>query len=72
MKKTDFRLFSVPPSSVSLESRGVELVVGTRVDIACHSWGSRPPAHITWYIRDTRLGELKTASLVFGRGVKYH
>ena len=35
---------------------GLSLVVGTRVDVVCHSGGSRPPAHITWWIDNIRLG----------------
>ena len=37
----------------------MELVVGTKVEIKCHSSGSRPHASITWWIDNENLqGEL--------------
>ena len=33
------------------------LVVGSGVDVVCHSGGSRPPATITWWIDNLRLGQ---------------
>ena len=50
-------MIAVPPTSIAIDKRDSQLVVGTRVDIICHSFGSRPPAHITWYIDNIRLGE---------------
>jgi hypothetical protein len=35
---------------------GGGLVVGRKYDITCRAWGSRPPASITWYLDNTRLG----------------
>ena len=40
---------SVRPVSVSLVSSVSQLVEGTTYDLVCRSWGSRPPATITWY-----------------------
>ena len=38
----------------------VVLVVGSKVDILCHSGGSRPHATITWWIDDENLqGNIK-------------
>jgi len=53
-----------PPTSISIDNKDFQLVVGSRVDIVCHSFGSRPPAHITWYIDNIRLeGSHETSSV---------
>ena len=51
-------LFSVPPATVQIENiASLVLVVGSGVDVVCHSGGSRPPAHLTWWIDTVRLGQ---------------
>lgn len=55
-----------PPTSVAIEDRAVDLVVGSRTDIICRSSGSRPPAHITWYIDSARLEGSHESSSVDG------
>ena len=51
---------SVPPATVRIErTESVVLVVGSRVELACRSGGSRPHAAITWWIDNQNLqGEL--------------
>ena len=48
-------LFSVAPVSVLIVNKGDQLVVGEPSDIVCRSSGSRPPAHITWYLDGKRI-----------------
>ena len=36
-------------------NKGDQLVVGEPSDIVCRSYGSRPPAHITWYLDGKRI-----------------
>jgi len=55
-----------PPATVSIDNiESVVLVVGSRVDIMCHSGGSRPHASITWWIDNENLqeGSHETSSL---------
>ena len=45
----------VAPVSVLIVNKGDQLVVGEPSDIVCRSSGSRPPAHITWYLDGKRI-----------------
>ena len=45
----------VAPVSVLIVNKGDQLVVGEPSDIVCRSSGSRPPAHITWYLDGRRI-----------------
>ena len=47
--------FSVAPVSVNIVNKVDRLVVGRESEIVCRSTGSRPPAHITWYLGGQRL-----------------
>ena len=49
-------IVSVAPVSVLIVNKGDQLVVGEPSDIVCRSSGSRPPAHITWYLDGKRIG----------------
>ena len=48
-------LFSVSPVSVEISNKGDQLVVGRQSEVVCRSSGSRPPAHITWYLGGVRI-----------------
>ena len=48
-------IVSVAPVSVLIVNKGDQLVVGEPSDIVCRSSGSRPPAHITWYLDGKRV-----------------
>lgn len=47
--------FSVVPVTVNIVNKVDRLVVGRESEIVCRSTGSRPPAHITWYLGGQRL-----------------
>ena len=46
---------SVAPVTVLIVNKGDQLVVGEPSDIVCRSSGSRPPAHITWFLDGKRI-----------------
>ena len=48
-------LFSVAPVNIEIVNKGDQLVVGHQSEIICRSTGSRPPAHITWYLGGSRI-----------------
>ena len=59
-------IFSVAPVSVLIVNKGDQLVVGEPSDIVCRSSGSRPPAHITWYLDGKRIeGGTESVSFFF-------
>ena len=45
----------VAPISVSIVNKGDQLVVGESSEVVCRSSGSRPPAHITWFLDGNRI-----------------
>ena len=47
--------FAVAPIMVEIANKVDQLVVGRESEIVCRSTGSRPPAHITWYLGGQRL-----------------
>ena len=56
----------VAPVSVLIVNKGDQLVVGEPSDIVCRSSGSRPPAHITWYLDGKRIeGGTESVSFFF-------
>ena len=56
----------VAPVSVLIVNKGDQLVVGEPSDIVCRSSGSRPPAHITWYLDEKRIdGGTESVSCIF-------
>ena len=56
--------FLVAPVSVNIVNKVDRLVVGRESEIVCRSTGSRPPAHITWYLGGQRLEGGGTAESV--------
>ncbi len=50
-----FFFVSVSPVSVEISNKGDQMVVGRQSEIVCRSSGSRPPAHITWYLGGVRI-----------------
>ena len=59
--------FSVAPVSVNIVNKVDRLVVGRESEIVCRSTGSRPPAHITWYLGGQRLEGGGTESVSIGQ-----
>ena len=56
------------PSLVYIEDKkGRRLVAGKESKVLCRSAGSRPPAHITWYLDEQRLqgGDTETVRRYF-------
>lgn len=54
---------------VEIVNKVDQLVVGRESEIVCRSTGSRPPAHITWYLGGQRLeGGDSTESVSILRG----
>ena len=52
--------------SVEISNKGDQMVVGRQSEIVCRSSGSRPPAHITWYLGGVRIeGGTESVSLLF-------
>ena len=47
--------FTVAPVTVNIVNKVDRLVVGRESEVVCRSTGSRPPAHITWYLGGQRL-----------------
>ena len=43
------------PAAVAIVDKGVRLVAGEVSDVRCRTSGSRPPAHITWFLDDMRI-----------------
>ena len=41
--------------TVNIVNKVDQLVVGRESEVVCRSTGSRPPAHITWFLGDQRL-----------------
>ena len=62
-----WRYFSVAPVSVNIVNKVDRLVVGRESEIVCRSTGSRPPAHITWYLGGQRLEGGGTESVSIGQ-----
>ena len=61
--------FAVVPLMVEIVNKVDQLVVGRESEIVCRSTGSRPPAHITWYLGGQRLeGGDSTESVSIRRG----
>ena len=59
-----FSFLSVAPVSVEISNKGDQMVVGRQSEIVCRSSGSRPPAHITWYLGGVRIeGGTESVSL---------
>ena len=62
----------VAPVSVLIVNKGDQLVVGESSDIVCRSSGSRPPAHITWYLDEKRIdGGTESVSCIFSISSSY-
>ena len=53
--------------SVNIVNKVDRLVVGRESEIVCRSTGSRPPAHITWYLGGQRLEGGGTESVSIGQ-----
>ena len=62
-----FFVFPVAPVTVNIVNKVDQLVVGRESEIVCRSTGSRPPAHITWYLGGQRLEGGGTESVRFVR-----
>ena len=59
-------IVSVAPVSVLIVNKGDQLVVGEASDVVCRSSGSRPPAHVTWYLDGQRVeGGTESVSTLF-------
>ena len=64
-----FFVFPVAPVTVNIVNKVDQLVVGRESEIVCRSTGSRPPAHITWYLGGQRLEGGGTKSVRFVRAI---
>ena len=59
-------VFAVAPIAVSIVNKDDQLVVGESSEIVCRSSGSRPPAHITWFLGGKRVdGGTESVSIAF-------
>jgi len=52
-------VFTVSPIEVSILGKTSRITAGKKYDLLCQSVGSRPPAHITWWLDDRRLESAK-------------
>jgi hypothetical protein len=57
--------------SVNIVNKVDRLVVGRESEIVCRSTGSRPPAHITWYLGGQRLEGGGTESVSIGQRLQW-
>lgn len=52
-------LFAVSPLEVAILGKSSRITAAKKYDLMCQSVGSRPPAHITWWLDDRRLESAK-------------
>ena len=50
---------TVKPASIELEKAKKALISGKTAQFKCSSWGSRPPALVTWHLNDKPLDGAK-------------
>jgi hypothetical protein len=50
---------TVSPLEVTILGKSSRITAGRKYDLLCQSVGSRPPAHITWWLDDQRLESAK-------------
>lgn len=51
--------FAVSPLEVTILGKSSRITAGKKYDLMCQSIGSRPPAHITWWLDERRLESTK-------------
>ena len=60
-------LSSVPPLGVKIMTEDQPMVAGREYSLKCVSWGSLPPAEISWYRRQTYGAKVPRFNLVIIR-----
>lgn len=59
-------VIAVKPLIVSIITPNRPLSTGKRVELHCHSYGSRPAAEITWYMNSKKLLNVKNSESMDG------
>ena len=52
--------FAVLPLGIEVDGKDAPLLAGTQKSFQCKAYGSRPPAMITWWLKNERVDSRKT------------